>query len=312
MANESKNAATDEIIEDISDRTYYDEEQRETITETRDFSTNSTKNIKFWRYFANELKKVYPDCFLTGENLDGWDARIAPVFGAMDSQLDFNMYYHNLEWLYCNFGHTPSSYSVDTANKFNLYKQNRGDVLINTPFTSNHDVSRAINHINSTKASEFDDPEIDVKISGTELQYNKAKAHAAITMLTPGLSFIYYGDELGMSSNTKENTLSHENNLDRYYRQPFKWQDESLRPFFSFGSQYTNAYDTHNAKMKSMNNNLMIQTQCLISIKEFVELKDLQHIQKTAISQVIHMMIIVISITSSLMLMETAQRLIEL
>lgn len=244
MADESTQASGDSIITDAGERSYYDEERGQNVTVSYDYSTNTTKNISFWKYFSRSLKVLYPNCYIVGENFDGWDERIAPVYSAMDSQFDFNNYYHNLEYLYGGFGHSAGDLATATNAKANYFKTYRSD-FINSPFTSNHDISRAINHINSYKETELG-IEKDVKITGTALQINKAKIHAAITLLQPGLSFIYYGDELGMSSNTTENPLSQNNNLDRYYRQSFKWADSSLRPLVSFGSQYTNEYDSYN------------------------------------------------------------------
>lgn len=251
MKDESKNSSSDLILEDKGTKEYYDEEMDKMCSKEFDYSTNQNKNIAFWKEFAYKLKSVYPDCYLVGENFDGWDQRIAPMYQAMDSQFDFPSYYSAHNWLYANIGGSASILGEKMNAKFEYYSKYRSD-YINSAFTSNHDVSRAINHINSTKDSEAG-TEHDVKIIGTETQLNKAKVYAAITLLQPGLSFIYYGDELGMSSNTTENSLSHENNLDRYYRQSFKWKDESLRPELEFGSQYTNAYDSYNSgKLKSM------------------------------------------------------------
>jgi len=57
---------------------------------------------------------------------------------------------------------------------------------------------------------------------------SRAKVAAAVTMLTPGVSWIYYGDELGMSSNTSTHvkTYGNENSKDIWYRQPMKWGDD--------------------------------------------------------------------------------------
>ena len=71
-------------------------------------------------------------------------------------------------------------------------------------------------------------------------------------MLQPGLSFIYYGDELGMSSNLTENTLNHENHIDRFYRQPMKWAKEAERPFITISKGIDNSYDSYNATLKNV------------------------------------------------------------
>ena len=277
MADEVKKQNNDKILSDVSDRTYFDEQIGSMITETKDYSTNETKNISFWKEFANELKAIYPDCYLVGENFDGWDQRMAPLYEAIDSQFDFNSYYHNTEYIYL---HTPDGdYSVTnagnlglaTAKKFNThFKQYRSD-FINSAFTSNHDVMRAINQINATKNSSGE--YIVPKITGTSDQIEKAKIHAAITMLQPGLSFIYYGDELGMSSNTSENTLGHSNHIDRYYRQPMKWAEENERPFITISKGIDNSYDSYNKNLKNVDEQLKDNSSMLKFYQEICAVK---------------------------------------
>ena len=277
MADEVKKQNSDKILSDVSDRTYFDEQIGSMITETKDYSTNETKNISFWKEFANELKAIYPDCYLVGENFDGWDQRMAPLYEAIDSQFDFNSYYHNTEYIYL---HTADGdYSVTnagnlglaTAKKFNTYfKQYRSD-FINSAFTSNHDVMRAINQINATKNSSGE--YIVPKITGTSDQIEKAKIHAAITMLQPGLSFIYYGDELGMSSNTSENTLGHSNHIDRYYRQPMKWAEEAERPFITISKGIDNSYDSYNKNLKNVDEQLKDNSSMLKFYQEICAVK---------------------------------------
>ena len=277
MADEVKKQNSDKILSDVSDRTYFDEQIGSMITETKDYSTNETKNISFWKEFANELKAIYPDCYLVGENFDGWDQRMAPLYEAIDSQFDFNSYYHNTEYIYL---HTADGdYSVTnagnlglaTAKKFNTYfKQYRND-FINSAFTSNHDVMRAINQINATKNSSGE--YIVPKITGTSDQIEKAKIHAAITMLQPGLSFIYYGDELGMSSNTSENTLGHSNHIDRYYRQPMKWAEAAERPFITISKGIDNSYDSYNKNLKNVDEQLKDNSSMLKFYQEICAVK---------------------------------------
>lgn len=249
MENETENAANDVINYDTGDRSYWDDQKESFVTESFDYSTNSTKNIIFWKEFSAKLKASYPDCFITGENLDGWDERVAPYYKSMDSQLDFCNYYDIQNYLYANTGYTASMLANQVNDKNNVFKANRSD-YINTAFTSNHDLLRAINHINANKQGETGVEE-NVVITGTNQQLNRAKIYAAITLLQPGISFIYYGDELGMSSNTTENELDHQNNIDRYYRQAFKWDDEDERPLITIGD-VDNSYDSYNESLDTL------------------------------------------------------------
>ena len=249
MENETENSSSDVINYDTGNRSYWDEQKEEFVTESYDYSTNSTKNIIFWKEFSAKLKASYPNCFITGENLDGWDERVAPYYESMDSQLDFCNYYDIQNYLYANTGYTASMLANQVNDKNAVFKEYRSD-FINTAFTSNHDLLRAINHINANKEGETG-VEQNVVINGSAQQLNRAKIYAAITLLQPGISFIYYGDELGMSSNTTENELNHENHIDRYYRQSFKWDDESERPLINIG-EVDNSYDSYNEKLDTL------------------------------------------------------------
>ena len=138
-------------------------------------------------------------------------------------------------------------------NKDDIFRSYRSD-YINASFTSNHDLLRAINHVNAKKTSETGVEE-NIKITGNTIQLNKAKLYAALTILQPGVSFIYYGDELGMSSNTTEDVpdiAGNTNNIDRYYRQAFKWANVDERPNYSFAGGYDIKYDEYNMQLDNL------------------------------------------------------------
>ena len=73
MVDESEKRLTDKVITDIADVTSYDEQLGQMVTKHVDYSTNTTKNIAFWKEFAARIKAVYPDTYLVAENFDGWD-----------------------------------------------------------------------------------------------------------------------------------------------------------------------------------------------------------------------------------------------
>lgn len=254
-------------IIDVGEKSSYDDEKGKYVTKKYDYSSNLTKNVSFWRDFAHDLKEYNKTrnrhhCFLVGENFDGWGTRTAPYYQALDSQFDFSNYYHVPAWIYNTEG-GASSFDGDSGQAYETYipfasndtysvggttdvKGGGRPDFINGAFTSNHDVMRLINQAcgegnkDSTTANtnvEYNDPIIN----------GKAKFQAAVTILNPGLSWIYYGDELGMSSNTFEHIEKYgsENNEDIWYRQPFLWKNKSSRANYKSG-QYVFELDEHN------------------------------------------------------------------
>ena len=243
----------DIIVPDTGSKRSYDDEKGEYVTKGFDYSSNLTKNIMWWKEFAHGVKADYPNCFLVGENFDGWGTRTASYYQALDSQFSFSTYYHIPAFLYTEGG-TPSHFATKQAGEtFDMFSAS-GNVLVddgknpyqipggNRPdfidgaFTSNHDVMRAINQVNGSGT--LAGTTALNKVTGSGDQVNKAKIHAAITILNPGVSWIYYGDELGMSSNTDKHVEMYgsENCEDIWYRQPFLWQNTTKRANFKSGA----------------------------------------------------------------------------
>lgn len=242
----------DLIVPDTGSKTSYNTDTGKEETKGFDYSSNITKNVMWWKEFAHGVKGSYPNCFLVGENFDGWGKQTAPYYQALDSQFSFSHYYHIPAYLYggssANLFHTKQageSYDVYSGNGMteldgkgmSVPMGNRKD-FIDGPFTSNHDVMRAINQANGSGNADGTTPA--AKVTGTTQEIGKAKVHAAVTMLSQGVSWIYYGDELGMSSNTDQHIAkyTYENNIDIWYRQPYLWNNTSYRPDFKAGQFY--------------------------------------------------------------------------
>ena len=262
----------DTIIPDTgTTKPMWDTEKGEFVQKDYDYSSNLTKNIMWWKEFAIGVKTAYPNCFLVGENFDGWGTRTAPYYQALDSQFDFGTYYHIASQIYApsgsgGVGSFGDKHPKETYDMFGSFDEHipLGDTGVNIPggkrsdfidgnFTSNHDVMRAINQVNWTSWDAKDGTVANDNITGTPEQVNKAKIHAAVTLLGSGVSWIYYGDELGMSSNTTDHAKYNvgSNNLDIWYRQPFLWKDTTKRANYKAGS-FVFELDSYNKTVKPM------------------------------------------------------------
>ncbi|MDE7107577.1 MAG: hypothetical protein K2O39_04565, partial [Clostridiales bacterium] len=148
---------------------------REGGANDRPYNYNETKNVEFFKEFNYKLKSKYPHCYLLGEQLNGNTDDVSPFYKGMDSLFDFNTYY-NLP------GRLDGGASA-AANEFNRnaqkYQTNRADRPINCMISSNHDINR-----------------LNAIIDGNT---EKAKLYMAVIMTMPGLSWIYYGDEIGLA-----------------------------------------------------------------------------------------------------------------
>ncbi|MCH5172466.1 MAG: hypothetical protein J1F31_06540 [Erysipelotrichales bacterium] len=249
MADEVTKGANDTVEADYDAKT------------NTDYSSNKTKNINFFREFSARIKSLYPNAYVVGENFDGWDQRISEYYQGVDSLFDFAAYYH---FAYINFykheaSNAQKESTVTVPNKYNMYNKQRGGQAINAPFTSNHDVERMMNHLNNTvewKNSSSTETHTAITAANAANAMKKAKVYAANQILMPGLSFIYYGDELGMSgnkiannaSNAPEDAIGKDWNEDRWYRQPMKWSNtegQDMVTSYKF-SGYTVTWDDYN------------------------------------------------------------------
>ena len=70
----------DIIVQDVGSKESYDDEKGQYVTKGFDYSSNLTKNIMWWKEFAHGVKADYPNCFLVGENFDGWGTRTASYY----------------------------------------------------------------------------------------------------------------------------------------------------------------------------------------------------------------------------------------
>lgn len=271
MADEVNASSGDTIVSDVS--------------ESGDYSSNLTKNLHFWRQLAKDVKSVYPKAFFVGENFDGHAYQAAPYYEGFDSLFDFYSYFnltsaaahahhsevpgHAASFLGAWEGSACTDVSgsafkylsdskwtlKDVMNVNNKYRtggsgpnNSSGYSFINGAFTSNHDIARCINRVAGT---EYNSNGLTAQGTITGSNYNdmlKLATDVEIAeLMLPGCTWIYYGDEIGMTGNwiggAKKSTDPY---ADLSYRQPMKWTDSGV---VGDGS-YTTGYSVTNSNME--------------------------------------------------------------
>ncbi|MDE6029016.1 MAG: InlB B-repeat-containing protein [Clostridiales bacterium] len=240
------------------------------------FNYDMKRNLNFYREFNNRLKTKYPQAYVVGENLDGWDARTAPFYQGIDSQFDFSLYYNiprgilHAEGVAGKFGDGLGAIYNRYNRGYQGYKTyNEG--YIGGQFTSNHDLPRARDRVNVTNVDEDGDTFGSFYTNGsidgkTHIYDSTDKLHKSITttgtiqpdkitttterlkvyyaalMTLPGVTWLYYGDELGMSGLMQHTLTCTDSNLvtsstasqpheDVIYRQPMKWNQSTAAEY---------------------------------------------------------------------------------
>jgi len=145
------------------------------------------KNVEFWNWFMDELRKMKPDIYTVAEVWDA-DSTTDKYFDAVNC-FDFALSQVN--------GLIAETAKAGDANRLTSYVERylsringlNEDAMI-VPFIANHDMDRAAGYL-------------------TPASYNMQFA-ANLYILSPGSPFIYYGEEIGLkgsrgSANTDAN-----------------------------------------------------------------------------------------------------------
>jgi glycosidase len=149
------------------------------------FLNDQKKNIEFWNWFMEEVKKIKPDAYVVGETWSS-DIEIAPYYEPF-SNFDFGM-------SQSQGAIASTARGFDSVNNYVKYLNNYRNLIskvnqeaILTPFISNHDNNRAAGFL-----------PVD--------EYYMHMA-ASLYIWTYGTPFMYYGEEIGLlGSRGSENT----------------------------------------------------------------------------------------------------------
>ena len=162
-----------------------------------------SKNAEFWTEFQSAITEDYPNFYMVGEV---WTA-----------QPKLESYYStNIDSLF-NFDHVTRAQgqlfgTASLAVGFDTHQRNirlRQADAIEANFLSNHDK-----------------PRLSTSLSNQSI----LKMLGAMTILAPGNSFIYYGEEVGLRA------VGSSSIADRVYRTPMPWSDAYLTDSARYGN----------------------------------------------------------------------------
>jgi glycosidase len=146
---------------------------------------NPEANVEFLRFLTQACKEVDPNCYLVGE---AWTDRasIATLYASgIDSLFDFPFADSGgIIRLTLNGSYTATDYVRAMTLAEEAYR-GANPAYVDAPFYTNHDMGRSAGYY-----AQDDGPL-------TKMSY-------AMSLLMPGNSFVYYGEELGMKGSGKD------------------------------------------------------------------------------------------------------------
>ena len=206
-------------------------------------------NIRFLKTYCEELRKIDPDFYVTGEINVTTTSIVKNYFLGIDSPLDFPI----AQKLVAGASSNGDSFYV--KNLIKIYDQYRAinENFISAPFLRNHDENRLANEYNGDIA--------------------KMKLVSEMLMTLPGSPIMYYGEEVGMygsKSNGEANNIGTDT-----------W-DETRRLPLNFGDEYTTTWFSDqkfpdvvaNKNVKSVSEQLADSDSLLNTYKRIIKVRN--------------------------------------
>ena len=201
-------------------------------------SVNHNKNYAFWKDWCKAMRDVKSDVYIVGEVLNrDHDLAYQYCQAGFSSTFDFNAPMRTYDLV-------KGSYTYDYAGKIiQDYQKITTDGYVMSRPLSNHDFGRFTQSHPSMDGGEMD---------GKYYFTNKKQLILAnaINALTPGATYIYYGDELGLRGSCQNGWN------DMSYRTPMPWDDKYLTKSTEYYRNYKdgcNGTTTSNIEGSSSN-----------------------------------------------------------
>ncbi len=186
-------------------------------------------NFEWFEAFKAHVESVNSEAFVLGEMYDKYQS-VVPYYGGFDSLFNFSMADEIINTVVTE---TNNNF-IDTMEKSykGMLKYNENG--IESYFISNHDQDRIMSRVKG--------------------DYEKSELAAHICMTLPGMSWVYYGEEIGMQGE----------GIDEYKREPIDWGDE-----------YTTSWEpiVHNKNIVSVKEQLEDDNSLLSTYKKLIQFK---------------------------------------
>ena len=159
------------------------------------FTGNQTKNKEMLSWINAECKKIKEDCYIVGEANWGSNSSENKDYqeSGIDSFFQFSCSAQNTGYI-TQAVNSESAKLIATALQNNKENANGG---IEAPFLGNHDTARYVGGVSGRNDA------------------RNAKFALGLLQQLGGATFTYYGDELGMASQSVT--------MDGFYRLPIRW-----------------------------------------------------------------------------------------
>ena len=202
------------------------------------------ENVHFFREFNAHIKQVNPDAFMVGEVYVNNSSFVANFYEGMDSAFNFEFAEKLISSLMSGQDMNAISSLIAARSSFS---QKRSD-YIDSIFITNHYQDRIYDRLGGN--------------------VDKLKLAAHITMTLPGISWIYYGEELGMSGVKPDSMI----------RQPFSWGNELLSWNTKSKASGIGSWNSANLALTGMSEQLIDSNSLLNSYRSIIAFRQLNPI----------------------------------
>ena len=197
------------------------------------------ENISYFKEFNYFVKEKNPDAFVVGEVYTANTNFVSKFYQGMDSAFNFDFSSELIMSLQSNNASTLGSILLSSQTAFKLQRDNPLDSM----FLTNHDQNRIADQV------------------GFNLAKLKLAAHVSHTV--PGITWVYYGEELGMGGSKPDNNI----------RQPFKWSKE-ISSYQVTDNLSIGAWGTYNQNLLGVEEQLLEADSLLKMYQQLIALRN--------------------------------------